>query len=59
MGFLNDDLGLHRFRSESEEEAIIIHLYSEKFIASEVYDPIDAEVKLETAEVDNNFDLPD
>jgi cysteine dioxygenase len=59
MGFLNDELGFHRFRSKSEKEAIIIHLYSEKLVARTVYDPEDAEVKFVAIEVDNNFDLQD
>jgi hypothetical protein len=59
MGFLNDELGYHRFHSKSEEEAIIIHLYSEKLVGKAVYNPEDAEVKFVATEVDKNFDFQD
>ncbi|PTM06231.1 MAG: hypothetical protein DA405_00925 [Bacteroidetes bacterium] len=56
MGFLDDDLGFHRFRSKGLNEAVILHLYTEKLMHRGVYDPVNAEVKIMEAAVDNSFD---
>jgi len=56
MGFLDDELGFHRFRSKGTSGAVILHFYSEKLKHRVVYDPVNAEVNLLAAAVDNSFD---
>ena len=56
MGFLDDNLGFHRFRSKGLNEAVILHFYAEKLMHRGVYDPVNAEVKIVEAAVDNSFD---
>ena len=56
MGFLDDELGFHRFRSNGSEKAVILHFYTEKLKHRGVYDPVNGEVNILEAIVDNSFD---
>lgn len=56
MGFLDDDLGFHRFSNMGSEKAVILHLYSEKLNERSVYDPDRAEINFIKTEVHSSFD---
>ena len=56
QGFLDDDLGFHRFRNSDGGRAIIFHLYSEKLDERKIYDPHQGLIRKALAPIDKNFD---
>jgi hypothetical protein len=58
QGFLNDDLGFHRFQNLSSGRTIVLHLYADKIKHWEVYNENLNCVEDRKAEVHVNFDRP-
>lgn len=58
QGFLNDDLGFHRFRNLSSGRSIVLHLYADKIKHWEVYNEKLHKVEDLEADVHFNFDKP-
>lgn len=58
QGFLNDDLGFHRFRNLSLGRTVVMHLYADKIKHWEVYNEKLHSVEDVEAKVHYNFDQP-
>lgn len=58
IGFLNDDLGFHRFRNLCSKRTVVLHFYADKIKHWEVYNENSHKVEDRRAEVDINFDRP-
>lgn len=58
QGFLNDDLGFHRFRNVSSGRSVVLHLYADKIKHWEVYNEELKRVEDHIADVHVNFDKP-
>lgn len=57
QGFLNDDLGFHRFINASPQKAVALFLYADKIEDWDVYNPSTGKVERRLASVHYNFDL--
>ena len=55
-GFLNDDLGFHRFENKGPQKAITLFLYADKIKDWDVYNPTTQRVERIPASVHHNFD---
>ncbi|MCR9153064.1 MAG: cysteine dioxygenase family protein [Bacteroidetes bacterium] len=58
QGFLNDDLGFHRFSNLSLGRSIVLHFYADKIKHWEVYNEKRHQVEDIEATVHRNFDKP-
>lgn len=56
QGFLNDDLGFHRFRNISDGRTVVLHLYADKIKHWEVYNDQLRKIEDFKAKVHVNFD---
>lgn len=57
QGFLNDDLGFHRFSNPHPKRAMVLFIYADKIKEWDVYNPKNGNVERRKAEVDFNLDL--
>ncbi len=57
QGFLNDDLGYHRFSNPHKYRAIVLFIYADKIKEWDVYNPVKGKVERKPAQVDFNLDL--
>ncbi|WP_421752284.1 cysteine dioxygenase [Croceimicrobium sp.] len=58
QGFLNDDLGFHRFKNTSQVRTVILHFYADKIRHWEVYNEASHKVEDRQASVHYNYDKP-
>lgn len=58
QGFLNDDLGFHRFKNLCTKRAVVLHFYADKIKHWEVYNERLHQVEDLSAKVHMNFDKP-
>ncbi len=58
QGFLNDDLGFHRFRNLSTGRSVVLHIYADKIKHWEVYNEKLHKIEDIEARVHVNFDKP-
>jgi len=58
QGFLNDDLGFHRFRNLSLGRTVVLHLYADKIKHWDVYNEQLNQVQDVKAKVHVNYDKP-
>lgn len=56
IGFLNDDLGFHRFINRGEDPTVMLILYADKIKQWRTFDPETGKVREQTVSVDFNLD---
>lgn len=57
-GFLNDDLGFHRFKNLCSKRTVVLHLYADKIKHWEVFNENSRQIEGCPVPVDINFDRP-
>lgn len=56
QGFLNDDLGFHRFSNPHPRKSVVLFIYADKIEDWDVYNPSNGKVERKRAIADSNLD---